>query len=123
MARDHLEALRSRILDHLEAAGFHDDLLYVDAFVTRDRTCVYVTLRAREYGCAACRERGLVRRIRDAVTMRLRKTWCDDCLAATEERWERMKERRPELYRLLHAAFVVKETAPGSPFGDAMVLA
>lgn len=71
-------------------------------------------LAAREFGCAPCRDRGLVRRFADALDGALRNTWCADCLELTELRWVRSREQSVRLRRVLERAFAVAPPASAS---------
>lgn len=114
--------LRARIQDHLFEQGFADDLMYVHASIGFEGQ-VLVSLLPHAYDCAACKTKGFEPRLADAFKQRVRPTWCGECMAATDRRWERTGQLTPRLKVVLEQAFVVAEISPDNPFTSFMVSA
>lgn len=112
--------LEDRIRDHLLAEGFRDDLMFARTSVTYDGK-VMVTLTPFRWNCATCEGKGFFPRLAEAFTQRLRPTWCTDCMATTEIRWDRTEALTPRLKAVLDRAFATEFVTPDSPFSSIVV--
>lgn len=122
MKTEHAEALKGRVLDYLHAEGFRsDDLLYVRAFVTHDRSAVYVSMADREFRCAACRGKGLLEKLADSFNYTFRRAWCQPCNELWRERFDLKETRSADLKRVLGRAFAIELSLPDNPISAVLV--